>query len=668
MNFNLSEIQKKWLKRLLYLVAIFLLAIIMVVISYFIFENKYKGRIYSGMSLDSLDLSGATYEQARGIISKRVDEIYNNGIPFAYRDKKISLMPIISSLEDGWSYQVIFFNIDETVDRLFIEGRRDDFFENIKTKASLLYYGKNIDFAYDINEEYLREYLKNNFKEFETPSQDAELTATSTVNSEGEENIIFTIEEENYGQEIDYKNAIEKLKQNLKNLNSDQIILELKNTEPNIYKKELTNIEQKAETLVSLSPLILKAEGNTWEIGPKELARMISLDKKNGEVALDLNDELLAEYLQENIAKEFDVEPVNAKFKFEDGKVVEFQAPKNGYQLDISSSTEKIKSNLFINKATTTELIFSVAKSSVGMHDTNNLGIREIIGTGHSNFSGSPANRRHNISVGANTLYGLIIKPNEEFSLVENLGAIDASTGYLPELVIKENETIPEYGGGLCQIATTLFRAALRSGLPITERRNHSYRVSYYEPAGMDAAVYIPKPDVRFINDTGNNILIITRIVGNDLYFDFWGTRDGRKIEVGEPVIYNITYPGPTKMIETTELEVGTKKCTESAHNGADTYFDYKVTYPNEEVKEERFTSHYVAWRAVCFVGVEELSKEEGSEEEEEEEENETTGDGDNEESTEENDKEASQEDNQNKEDENIEIKSEEESTATTTQ
>ena len=240
----------------------------------------------------------------------------------------------------------------------------------------------------------------------------------------------------------------------------------------------------------------------------------------------------------------------------------------------------------------------------------NDLGIFELIGTGHSNFAGSPANRRHNIRTGASKLHGLVIKPGEEFSLVGALGAVDGSTGYLQELVIKDNKTIPEYGGGLCQIATTMFRAALSTGLPITERRNHSYRVSYYEPAGTDATIYTPRPDLKFKNDTGNNILIQARFEGaNDIYFDMWGKSDGRTATTTYPVIYNIVKPGPTQIIETTDLKPGEKKCTEKAHSGADAYFDYTVVYnqgkENENKVETRFSSKYVPWREVCLVGVE---------------------------------------------------------------
>ncbi|OGY43356.1 MAG: hypothetical protein A2731_00665 [Candidatus Buchananbacteria bacterium RIFCSPHIGHO2_01_FULL_39_8] len=200
---------------------------------------------------------------------------------------------------------------------------------------------------------------------------------------------------------------------------------------------------------------------------------------------------------------------------------------------------------------------------------------------------------------------GILIAPNEEFSLLEALGSVDGEHGYKQELVIKGDRTIPEYGGGLCQIGTTTFRAALRSGLPITQRRNHSYRVVYYEPAGMDATIYNPSPDMRFVNDTGYYILFTTRIEGDDLIFEFYGTKDGRevKIDPDPPAIYNVTSSGEPRYIETDELAPGVKKKVESSHKGADTYFKYTVTYPNGEVKEQDFYSHYVAWPEVWLIG-----------------------------------------------------------------
>jgi vancomycin resistance protein YoaR len=78
----------------------------------------------------------------------------------------------------------------------------------------------------------------------------------------------------------------------------------------------------------------------------------------------------------------------------------------------------------------------------------------------------------------------------------------------LPELVIKKEGTVPEFGGGLCQVSSTAFRAAMNGGLPITQRRNHAYAVQYYAPQGTDATIYPGVVDLKFINDTPGDILI----------------------------------------------------------------------------------------------------------------------------------------------------------------
>ena len=368
---------------------------------------------------------------------------------------------------------------------------------------------------------------------------------------------------------------------------------------------------------MALAPITLKYKTNEWVVDVKLLSSWLTLVKageidNQDKIIVSIKDDLIKNYLVEFIAPNIDKKAIDALFEVKNNRVSKFQASRDGLKLDIEASIKNIKSELD-KENNLIDLIVNkeIAKSNTS--DVNDLGINEIVGTGHSNFAGSPANRRHNIRTGASSLSGMLIKPNEEFSLNNALGEINADTGYLPELVIKGNKTIPEYGGGLCQIGTTMFRTALAAGLPITQRRNHSYRVSYYEPAGTDATIYNPWPDFRFINDTPKHLLIQYRIEGNDLYFDLWGTKDGRLASTTDPIIYNITKPGPTKYIETLDLEVGKKKCTEHAHNGADAFFDYTVTYPPDIatttpiVKETRFSSHYIPWQEVCLIGVEEL-------------------------------------------------------------
>ena len=240
-----------------------------------------------------------------------------------------------------------------------------------------------------------------------------------------------------------------------------------------------------------------------------------------------------------DLAKKIDKDPINAIFVFEEEKVSSFSPSSDGIKLDINKSTDKIINGLTSNigKQLEITLIFQKIPPEVTEKTINDFGITTLIGEGRSNFRGSPANRIKNIRVGSQRFNGILIKPAEEFSFVKVLGPVDEEHGYLPELVIKRDKTEPEFGGGICQVSTTAFRAAIYSGLKITARRNHAYPVQYYNPQGLDATVYIPKPDLKFINNTPSHILIQTKIERTELVFQFYGTSDGRKTEIDGPYI-----------------------------------------------------------------------------------------------------------------------------------
>ncbi|MFZ1720374.1 MAG: VanW family protein [Candidatus Moraniibacteriota bacterium] len=240
------------------------------------------------------------------------------------------------------------------------------------------------------------------------------------------------------------------------------------------------------------------------------------------------------------LAPSIDTPAIDPSFTTEDSRVKLFALGRNGQSLDIDQSTQNIATALteFSDaRDRTIELTVRPILPDITSGDPASLGIEGLIGEGTTDFKGSPKNRVHNFTRGMEQFHGLLIKPGEEFSFVEHLGEVDGEHGYLPELVIKNNETIPEFGGGICQVSSTMFRAALYSGLPITERRNHAYAVQYYKPIGMDATIYIPKPDLKFRNDTPGHILIQGKIEGTKFIFQFYGTSDGRKTEIDGPHI-----------------------------------------------------------------------------------------------------------------------------------
>jgi len=258
-----------------------------------------------------------------------------------------------------------------------------------------------------------------------------------------------------------------------------------------------------------------------------------------------LNREVFGEYLALHAA-DIDIKAQNAKFLLKQNGLELIEDSKKGRELLIDGNYEDITRKVLTNERTH-ELLTRETGADINADNIDDLGIMELVASGESDFSGSPRNRKHNIAVAAEKLNGILIQPNEEFRLVENIGEINAEAGYLPELVIKQNKTVPEYGGGLCQIATTNFRAAVNAGFEITERKNHSYAVHYYDPQGTDATIYSPRPDLRFVNDTGNHILMQTKIDGDKLSFEFYGTKDNREVILDGPHYWDRRASGALK-------------------------------------------------------------------------------------------------------------------------
>lgn len=577
------------------------------------FSSYYKDKILPRVKVNNIVLSGKTFDEGLQALEMATDRFTRDGIFFKYKNKEVIIPSIISSTGDpDLSKEIFSFELERAAKEAYSVGRSGDFWTDLQRKFVILFKGHNIYLHYYLDRGEVKDILVNNFSFLENPGRDASLNIEYRF---GKYNI--EVEPEKLGRSFDYDLAINDTKKSLATFSSEPIEMYMRTDYPTIKKDKIEEIKPEVENVLSVSPINLAfscseaEEGEDFcedkkEIKIKEIefVKWIEVVKKNNKAVVVLNKEKVNNYL-DVLAEDQDIPAQDAKFKIEDDKVSEFQESVGGIVINVKKTFNNIEKGIFIDATSTMQIVMERDMPKNGMGDVNDFGISELIGVGTSSFAGSPQNRRHNIKVGAETLDGLLIKPGEEFSLVTSLGDIDEKSGYLPELVIKGSKTVPEYGGGLCQIATTAFRLALDAGLEITQRRPHAYRVSYYEPAGTDATIYVPWPDLKFFNDTGKHLLFQTEIDGDDLIFKFWGTSDGRKVEMTEPKIYNIVSPGSTKIIETEDLEPGEKECTESSHDGADAEFTRKIIYSNGEEKEELFFSKYRPWQAVCLVGKE---------------------------------------------------------------
>lgn len=316
----------------------------------------------------------------------------------------------------------------------------------------------------------------------------------------------------------------------------------------------------------------------------------------------------LQEYV-DNLKKSLKKDPVDAVFKFENNKVLDFQAASNGYSISDPDLSRKIctaLTNLTDNsdKSSKLEVAVAIVEPKIKTADANDLGIKELLGRGVSTFKHSSAIRNFNVAKGASIINRLLVPPGETFSFVKNLGEVSLATGYKNAYIIRQGKTELDAGGGICQVSTTFFRAMLNAGLDITARQSHAYRVSYYEedmPPGYDATVFVPSPDLKFVNDTGHYVLIQNTYdgVNKKLTYEIYGTSDGRQVDISNYRQWDSTPAPPDVYIDDPTLPVG--KIVQDEHRipGLKTSFDWKVTRQGEIIHQKTFQSSYVPWAAV---------------------------------------------------------------------
>jgi vancomycin resistance protein YoaR len=250
------------------------------------------------------------------------------------------------------------------------------------------------------------------------------------------------------------------------------------------------------------------------------------------------------------------------------------------------------------------EIPFKSIPPKILTQDVNDLGIKELLGSGSSTFTHSAAIRNFNIEKGASIINRVLVAPDETFSFVKALGEVSLAAGYKNAYIIRAGKTELDVGGGICQVSTTFFRAILNSGLNITERRNHAYRVSYYEedmPPGYDATVFIPSPDLKFHNDTGHHLLIQNTYDGVNkvLTYEIYGTSDGRVTTIDNYRQWGAAPAPPPVYIDDPSLAPGQVIQDERAIPGLKTAFDWKVTRNGETIHQKTFQSSYTPWAAV---------------------------------------------------------------------
>jgi len=486
----------------------------------------FAERVLPGLSLGKVPLGGVSHQDLPGILTTYEQQLKKQPLTISLREQQVTR----SLAELGVS-----LDITATTKQATGHSWRE-----------VLGSRRSIEPVFSIDNQQLNSIIEEDFALVITPPVSAtlDLAASNTL----------TLIPAQPGEAVDQITFTRDLVSRLEHQRwSEPVQLTVISAAAAVQDNEVDAARSYAEQLLR-DGLELAFGEETWIIKPFTVRRLLTfveqVDPFNADnkiLGVSFDGDELTSYLTTTIAPEINQEAQDARFERSGDRVVQFAVPDQGRTLNLEQTIQHIAAATARSASEATLAVDITEPAVKDVADIHNLGITTLLASGVSDFAGSPSNRVHNIKVGTSKYHGLLIAPGDDFSFNRHLGSVDASAGYLPELVIKNNVTTPEFGGGLCQVSTTAFRAAIYSGLDITERRNHSYAVRYYGKPGFDATIYPGHTDLRFTNNTPGYILIQTRVVGTKVYFDFWGTDDGREVKVAGPVTYDYQPDGAVK-------------------------------------------------------------------------------------------------------------------------
>ncbi len=438
--------------------------------------------------------------------------------------------------------------------------------------------------------------------ELAQPAQDA------TVQMQGTE---LTLAPGRVGRQMSVTATLEALLPHLYTLAPAEVVPVFTALPPQISDDKVERALAMAHTMLA-QPLTLvladpqEGDPGPWVLPADVLVGMLDVQIDAESVWVGLDQVELAQFLSP-LALALFREPVDATFRFDAATVslTPITPSITGRELDVAATILSINEKLQNGEHFIPLVVNTISPARPDTITAADLGIREVVAVGESYFTGSSSARDKNIRLGASKFDGVMIAPDQTFSFNEYLGAVSVEEGYDESYVIINGRTVPGVGGGICQVATTAFRAAFYGGYPIVERWAHAYRVGYYEIGGFgpgfDATVYSPLVDFRFKNDTPYHILIQTEVdaARARLRFVFYSTPDGRAVEqigpewgepepAGDPIYeYDPTMPS------------GTVVKVETPHDGLLATLGRVVRDASGAILyRDNFVSHFVPWPA----------------------------------------------------------------------
>jgi vancomycin resistance protein YoaR len=553
------------------------------------FRSTYQDRIYPAVRIAEMPVGDMSFTEARAVVAGRAEQFESATATFSYQGR--TWTPTLRELG-------VHIDIEGTLSAAFGIGREGNARQRLATAWSLLRNDRSLPLLVRLDAGELNAWLDRVDADLGVTPKDATLVV---------EDGIARIEPEKDGLIVDRAQLTEQIMTTLRTLSPPRVALPVITKQPRIHAVDLENAKQKLDRALS-RPITLTYEDRRWTLDPADLGTFVvtTVEDNPGAaptVDVSLDQKALAKWLSQQLRSEIDRDPVDAVVAWNGKRVFAVRDSQDGAKLKPQTLAEAVITSFFGNHETV-RIPVAVIEPRIDSSNLDSLGITTRLAVGTSNFDGSNEGRAENIRVGAEKLNGTLVAPGETFSFNHAIGVISEENGFVEAPVIDGERIGRDVGGGICQVSTTVFRAALFAGMPIEEWWPHRYRLGFYEldgwTPGLDASILQPEGDpfgggdFIFRNVTDGWLLIEAYTDGPRVVVIIYGPDTGWKVDVSDP-IYGQEYE-PTEDLEIVDdkLDPGTIMQTEYAQKGLDVTY-YRDVYDRDGnlLRHDEFTTHF---------------------------------------------------------------------------
>ncbi len=556
----------------------------------FYLDRSYAGKIYPNVMIQGLAVGEFTPEQAESALRARYGTFLEKPATIHY-DGKI-LNPSLRELG-------MDFDFAGAIDQAYRAGRGHGMIDNVREVTTIWQSGLDVSLRISYDEQKTQRYIRAIAADLERAPVDASIQIVDGQVKTTTAHI---------GRQILVNDAVAELSAGLRAFRYTDLTIQDRTLTPRLLDQPVREAAAKLNTMLA-GPVDLTVGERSYSWQPIELARMIQIARlpstAGDTISIAINP-YPVERIVKQIADETEQIGTRPKLSWNEGQLKILQPGDNGWRVDEGRARDLFLAALQ-GGPRTNELPMREMPPPINESNLNQLGITDLVSVGKSDFTGSAGYRVHNIGVGMGILNGILIAPGEEFSFNSHIGDIDASQGFVEGSAIIQNRTQQEFGGGICQDSTTMFRAAFWAGLPITERWGHSFYINWYDRyalgplgngPGLDATIFTGGPDLKFMNDTGGWLLIQSwsNPKSGVAQVELYGTKTNRRVELTQKVYDRLPAPPDPVFIGDPEQPSGRIKQSDKARGGM-TIDVVRTVYVDGVAQEpERFRTRFKPW------------------------------------------------------------------------